>query len=437
MFGSCPSAVFPLTLSCARADTSFEGCHERTRVRPARAAHRPPDHGVGIAARAARQRVRDQRARRARRRPARSDAARPGRQARDRRAAAPARPARSRRHSSRRASPRARASPASSPPVISFRSSTSRSPTVDRRPPTASSRSTCSSASSRSRMRLRRRRAARVAIADPANVHGIDELRLATRHPVELARRRAGGHPRSSSASSRARRRRSAPGSRSSRTRTQCCSRRRTQTDLEARRRHLRRAARPARQLGASSRRPRTARSDVHFEPQEDSLVVRFRIDGVLQEVQRIPKRLVAGRDHAPEGAREARHRRAAQAAGRPHLAQRGGRRPHARHPRRDAADGRGRVGRHAPPRQVAASAPTLAELGLSEEMRERMSRARQAPDRRAARHRPDRLRQVDDALRRAEPRSTGPRSTSSRSRTRSSTGSPASTRCRSTRAPG
>jgi type IV pilus assembly protein PilB len=35
--------------------------------------------------------------------------------------------------------------------------------------------------------------------------------------------------------------------------------------------------------------------SDVHFEPQEDSLVVRFRIDGVLQEVQRIPKRLSAG----------------------------------------------------------------------------------------------------------------------------------------------
>jgi type IV pilus assembly protein PilB len=35
--------------------------------------------------------------------------------------------------------------------------------------------------------------------------------------------------------------------------------------------------------------------SDVHFEPQEDALVVRFRIDGVLQEVQRIPKRLMAG----------------------------------------------------------------------------------------------------------------------------------------------
>jgi type IV pilus assembly protein PilB len=32
--------------------------------------------------------------------------------------------------------------------------------------------------------------------------------------------------------------------------------------------------------------------SDVHFEPQEDALIVRFRVDGVLHEMQRIPKRL-------------------------------------------------------------------------------------------------------------------------------------------------
>jgi len=35
--------------------------------------------------------------------------------------------------------------------------------------------------------------------------------------------------------------------------------------------------------------------SDVHVEPQEDCLLVRYRIDGVLQEVQRIPKRLSNG----------------------------------------------------------------------------------------------------------------------------------------------
>ena len=35
--------------------------------------------------------------------------------------------------------------------------------------------------------------------------------------------------------------------------------------------------------------------SDVHFEPQPDSLVVRFRTDGVMHEVQRVPKRMTAG----------------------------------------------------------------------------------------------------------------------------------------------
>jgi type IV pilus assembly protein PilB len=35
--------------------------------------------------------------------------------------------------------------------------------------------------------------------------------------------------------------------------------------------------------------------SDVHFEPQADSLVVRFRIDGVLHETQRIPKKSAVG----------------------------------------------------------------------------------------------------------------------------------------------
>jgi len=35
--------------------------------------------------------------------------------------------------------------------------------------------------------------------------------------------------------------------------------------------------------------------SDVHFDPQTDALVVRFRIDGVLHETQRIPKRSATG----------------------------------------------------------------------------------------------------------------------------------------------
>jgi type IV pilus assembly protein PilB len=35
--------------------------------------------------------------------------------------------------------------------------------------------------------------------------------------------------------------------------------------------------------------------SDVHFEPQEDGLVIRLRIDGVLHELQRVPKRMATG----------------------------------------------------------------------------------------------------------------------------------------------
>ena len=35
--------------------------------------------------------------------------------------------------------------------------------------------------------------------------------------------------------------------------------------------------------------------SDIHFEPQEDALVVRTRVDGVLSETQRIPRRMANG----------------------------------------------------------------------------------------------------------------------------------------------
>jgi type IV pilus assembly protein PilB len=35
--------------------------------------------------------------------------------------------------------------------------------------------------------------------------------------------------------------------------------------------------------------------SDIHFEPQEDAVVVRFRIDGVLRVAQRIPRQLMSG----------------------------------------------------------------------------------------------------------------------------------------------
>ncbi len=130
----------------------------------------------------------------------------------------------------------------------------------------------------------------RVAIADPANIAGIDELRLATRLAVELA---------------------VAP-----------------RDDLHAEIKRLGRAsealgARAGLDLGALEvieveddldaddgvsdaplvrlvnsvifQAAEDGASDVHIEPQEDCLLVRFRIDGVLQETQRIPKRLANG----------------------------------------------------------------------------------------------------------------------------------------------
>jgi type IV pilus assembly protein PilB len=134
----------------------------------------------------------------------------------------------------------------------------------------------------------------RVAVADPGNLHGIDELRLATRYALELG-----------VASSE---------------------------DILA---ELRRLARASEAFGARAaieevgesldsaveeevddldaddgvsdaplvrlvnsvifQAAEDGASDVHFEPQEDSLVVRFRVDGVLREMQRIPKRMTPG----------------------------------------------------------------------------------------------------------------------------------------------
>src|SRR5580765_4554610 len=133
-----------------------------------------------------------------------------------------------------------------------------------------------------------------VAIADPTNIHAIDELRLATRYPVEFG---------------------VAPG------------------DEIAE--HILKLGREAEAFGLRARpdapeilfedhededqaeldaydevseaplirmvnsiifqAAEDGASDIHFEPQEDALIVRFRVDGVLQEVQRIPKRLMNG----------------------------------------------------------------------------------------------------------------------------------------------
>jgi type IV pilus assembly protein PilB len=129
----------------------------------------------------------------------------------------------------------------------------------------------------------------RVAVADPGNLHAIDELRLATKHAIELV----------------------------------VASR----DDIVA---ELQRLVRTAEAIGSvvavdvDDPTPDDAddlevddgisdgplvrlvnalifqaaeenASDVHFEAQEDALVVRFRVDGVLREIQRIPKKMAAG----------------------------------------------------------------------------------------------------------------------------------------------
>jgi type IV pilus assembly protein PilB len=135
----------------------------------------------------------------------------------------------------------------------------------------------------------------RIAVADPGNVHAIDELRLATRYSPELG----------------------------------VASR----EDIEN---EIRRLVRASEAFGARAaideeegylaeeaaeaegddlevddgisdvplvrlvnsiifQAAEDGASDIHFEPQEDALCVRLRIDGVLHEVQRIPKRMMAG----------------------------------------------------------------------------------------------------------------------------------------------
>ena len=52
--------------------------------------------------------------------------------------------------------------------------------------------------------------------------------------------------------------------------------------------------------------------SDIHFEPGEDEMRVRFRVDGVLYEAARVPKRMVPGGGLADQDHERAGHRREA-----------------------------------------------------------------------------------------------------------------------------
>jgi len=131
----------------------------------------------------------------------------------------------------------------------------------------------------------------KVAIADPGNIHGIDELRLATRYPLEIG---VASRDDILIEIKRMVRQSEAFGARAAVDDSLLEVEEEEVDDLEADDgisdaplvRLVNSVIFQAAEDGAS---------DIHFEPQEDSLVVRFRVDGVLQEVQRVPKRMMAG----------------------------------------------------------------------------------------------------------------------------------------------
>ena len=132
----------------------------------------------------------------------------------------------------------------------------------------------------------------RVAIADPSNVQAIDELRLATRYPLEIgvaAREDILAEIRRLARASEAFGARAAVDE---------------ELTLEAEEEEVDDlevddgiSDAPLVRLVNSVifQAAEDGASDVHFEPQEDALLVRFRVDGVLHEVQRIPKRMMPG----------------------------------------------------------------------------------------------------------------------------------------------
>jgi type IV pilus assembly protein PilB len=135
--------------------------------------------------------------------------------------------------------------------------------------------------------------ALRVAVADPQNIHAIDELRLATRYPLELG---IASREDILAEVKRLVRQSEAFGARAALLEEDAivAAEEEEADDLEVDDgisdaplvRLVNSVIFQAAEDGAS---------DVHFEPHEDALVVRFRVDGVLHEVQRIPKRMMPG----------------------------------------------------------------------------------------------------------------------------------------------
>src|SRR5207249_7059958 len=131
----------------------------------------------------------------------------------------------------------------------------------------------------------------RVAVADPADPHALDELRLASRHQLEI------GVAASEDILTELRRLSRASeafGARAALAEEEALLQEEEADDLEV---EDGISEAPLVRLVNSIifQAAEDGASDVHFVPQEDTLAVRLRIDGVLHEVQRIPKRMMPG----------------------------------------------------------------------------------------------------------------------------------------------
>ena len=128
----------------------------------------------------------------------------------------------------------------------------------------------------------------RVAIADPANIHGIDELRLASKYTVDIG---VANREEILAELERIARQTETMETQSALDDVEVVE---EEDDLEV---DDGVSDAPLVRLVNSivMQAATDGASDIHFEPQEDSLLVRVRVDGVLSETQRIPKRMANG----------------------------------------------------------------------------------------------------------------------------------------------
>ena len=129
----------------------------------------------------------------------------------------------------------------------------------------------------------------RIAIADPGNIHGIDELRLASKYPVDIG---VASRDDIIAEIEKIARRSEVLETQSALDDFDVVDE--SEDDLEV---DDGVSDAPLVRLVNSiiMQAATDGASDIHFEPQEDSLLVRVRVDGVLNEAQSIPKRMANG----------------------------------------------------------------------------------------------------------------------------------------------